>query len=202
LRVNILRVIAIAMGLVLIDVNLFEFQLLPDFIGLGILLFCAVLMTDRAGRFVRTAVVAALMLFLEVIRVFNLADAEPIVNIFSLVYLFLTVLLVITAADGVGQFGQLQGHENIPKMCDVTGHVYAVTFVLSLLGMWFESLTRVFFAVHIVITVFVLIMFVYFYSAIYVAVQEPFDPPPDLANGGEEAEAEEEAETVGAGETL
>jgi hypothetical protein len=200
MRVNTLRVIAIAMGLVLIDVNLFDYRLLPDFIGLGILLFCAVLMTDRAGRFARTAVVTALMLFMEVIRVFNLVEAASVVNIFSLVYLFLTVLLVITAADGIGQFGQLQGHENIPKMCDVTGHIYAATFVFGLLGMWFESMAKVFYAVNLIITVFVLIMFVYFYTAIYVAVQEPFDPPPELADGGEEAEAEEE--TVGAGETL
>ena len=202
MRVNMLRVIAIAMAITLIDVNLFGYQFLPDVAGLSVLFFCAVLMTDRAGRFARAAVVSAVMLFLEVVRIFQLTVAAPVVNFLNLLYMFLTVLLVITVADGVGQFGQLHGQENLSNLCDVTGHVYAVTFVFSMLAVWFSELSSVFSLLNIMISVFVIVMFLYFYSVVHVTVQPPYDPPPMTAiEDGEEPPSEEEKEEVPATET-
>ena len=186
MRVNMLRVIAVAMAVTLLDVSLFGYQLLPDVAGLAVLFFCAVLMTDQAKRFARAAVVAAVMLFLEVVRIFNLTVAAPVVGFLGLLYMFLTVLLVITVADGVGQFGQLHGQENIAKLSDVTGHIYAATFIFSVLAVWFSELSSVFGLLNIMISLFVIIMFLYFYSAVYVTVQPPYDPPAMTAAEGEE----------------
>ncbi|MCL2004363.1 MAG: hypothetical protein FWG72_10265 [Oscillospiraceae bacterium] len=193
MRIKMLRVVAIALFFVLIDVELFNAELVPDLIGLAILFFCAVLYTDRAGRFARTAVVAAVMAFLEVARLFSLTDSDAVINVLNLFYMFLTVLLVITTADGVGQYCQLQGREDIAKRCDATGHIYALTFVFWAVSVWFEPLASMLWLLNLLITVFTLVMFVYFYSATYVAVQEQYEPPPDaLDEDEEEAETDEE----------
>jgi hypothetical protein len=197
LRVNTLRVIAVALAVVLLYANIYGFAMEPDVvgltnvIGLGVLFFCAVLMTDRAGRFVRTAVVAAVMIFVEAIRLFNLTEAASVVGFFNLLYLFLSVLLVITAADGIGQFSQLHGQESIARSCDVTGHVFALTFVFNVLGMWLDSLSSVFALINLVITGFVIIMFIYFFSAVIVPVEQPYDMPPDLPDDDTEEEMSE-----------
>jgi hypothetical protein len=193
MRVNMLRVVAIALIIVLIDVNLLGLELIPDVLGLAILFFVAVLYTDRAGRFVRTAVVAAVMGFFEVIRLFNLTGSGSIISVLNVFYMFLTVLLVITTADSVGQFCQLQGREDIAKRCDATGHVFALTFVFWVLSVWFEPLANIFWLINLLITIFTLIMFIHFYTSTYVAVQEQYEPPPD-AMEEEEEEEEEEAE--------
>jgi preprotein translocase subunit SecY len=192
MRVNMLRVIAIALIIVLVDIELFEIQWVPDLLGLVILFFCAVLYVDKAGRFARTAVVAAAMAFLEVVRLFNLAESAPVINILNVLYIFLTVLLVITTADGVGQFCQLQGRDDVAKRCDTTGHVYSLTFVFWALSAWFEPLSRVFWLLNLLVTVFTLVMFAYFYTTTYVAVQEQFETPPDALD--EEEEDAEEAD--------
>ncbi|MDR0325743.1 MAG: hypothetical protein LBI19_06595 [Oscillospiraceae bacterium] len=198
MRVNALRMIAIALGVVLIDIDLYGYQLLPDVAGLAVLLFIAILMLDRAGRFARMAVVTAVMGFLEVIRIFSLTDSLSVISFFGLLYLFLKVLLVITAADSVGQYGQLQGYERVPRLCDVTGHVYALTFLFSALAMWLDSLSRIFALVNTGISLLVIVMFLYFYSIVVIDVQKPFDPPAAIMDDGEgpeigDAEAGEEA---------
>jgi hypothetical protein len=192
-----LRVIAIALIIVLIDVELFGIQWVPDLPGLVILFFCAVLYADKAGRFARTAVVAAAMIFLEAVRLFSLTESEPVINILNIFYIFLTILLVITAADGVGQFCQLHGRDDVARRCDATGHIYALTFVFWALSVWFEPLSGVFWLINLLITVFTLAMFLYFYSTTYAAVQEQYEAPPDALeedaeDGGElEDEGEE-----------
>jgi hypothetical protein len=199
LRVSILRVLAIALGLVLVDVNIFGYEIIPDLIGLTLLFFCAVLFTDRAGRFARTAVVAALMVFIEVVRVFSLAEADGVVMVLSLLYTFLHVLLVITAADGVAQFSQLQGDDRVPRLCDLTGHVYALTFVCVILGGWFADLTMILNLIYYIITGFTVVMFVYFYSAVHTPLQDhelPFFDAWQSGEGMEDLEGVEEAEPV------
>lgn len=194
MRVNMLRVIAIALIIVLVDVELFDIQWIPDLLGLVVLFFCAVLYTDKAGRFARAAVVAAVMGFLEVVRLFNLTENDAIISILNIFYVFLTVLLVITLADSVGQFCQLQGRDDIARRCDATGHVYALTFITWALAEWFEPLRGILLLIGWLITAFTLIMFIYFYSATYVAVQEQYEPPPDVLDedeDGEEAEKED-----------
>jgi hypothetical protein len=189
-----LRVIAIALIIVLVDVELFDIQWIPDLLGLVVLFFCAVLYTDKAGRFARAAVVAAVMGFLEVVRLFNLTENDAIISILNIFYVFLTVLLVITLADSVGQFCQLQGRDDIARRCDATGHVYALTFITWALAEWFEPLRGILLLIGWLITAFTLIMFIYFYSATYVAVQEQYEPPPDVLDedeDGEEAEKED-----------
>jgi hypothetical protein len=204
MRVNTLRVIAVALIFVLFDVSAGGYRLLPDILGLAVLFFCAVLMTDGAKRFARTAVVAAVMIFLEVVRLFELAEAVPLAGFLGLLYVFLKVLLVITAADGAGQFGQLHGQEDIARLCDVTGHVYALTFVFSALSMWLTDLAAMFALINIIISVFVAVMFFYFFNIVIVPVQQPFDPAPEvIPESGEEGEGtegaeEKETESVGA----
>jgi hypothetical protein len=200
MRVNSLRVIAVALIIVLIYVMFYGFELKPDIAGLlnvaglSLIFFCSILMTEKAGRFARTAVVVAVMIFLEVVRVFRLTEAESIIFVFGLLYMFLTVLLVITAADAVSQFGQLHGYGHIAGMCDATGHIYAVTFVLTVLSMWFEALSSVFLLINGLITLFAVAMFIYFYNTIYVVVQEQFDPPPEVLEDEEDEEGEEDGE--------
>jgi hypothetical protein len=188
MRVNMLRVIAIALIFVLVDVDLFGYQVIPDVIGLVVLFFCSVLFSDKAGRFARTAVVAAVMLFLEAIRIFGLTGNELVMDVLGNFYVFLKVLLVITAADGVAQFCQLQGREDIAKRCDATGHIYALTFVFWVFSVWFEPLTGILRLLSLLVTVLTLVMFIYFYSATYVVVQEQYDAPPEAPDEDEESE--------------
>lgn len=187
MRVGILKVLAIALTIVLVDIKIAGYEILPDIVGLPLLFFCAVLFVDRAGRFARTATVAALMVFLETVRLLGLAEAEAVVAVFAVVYVFLKVLLVITAADGVAQFCQFQGEGRVPRLCDMTGHVYALTFVCWICGGWFSDLSAVLTFTHYIITVFTLIMFFYFHAAILVAA-----PKGDLLFPEVEEEPEEE----------
>ncbi|MDR0293738.1 MAG: hypothetical protein LBH95_06260 [Oscillospiraceae bacterium] len=197
MRVNTLRVMTVALAVVLINVNLSGYEFLPDIVGLALFFFCAVLMTDRAGRFARAAVVSAVMLFLEAVRLLKLTEA-PLAGFLNLLYMFMTVLLVITAADGVGQFGLLNGNGGIDRRCDMTGHVFALTFPLSALAMWFPATARVLGLVNLLISIFVLLMFASFYSTIYATVQPRGEILMDTeGSGGEEDAAEEDGELSG-----
>lgn len=177
MRVKTFRTIAIALIFVLLDAPVLGYNLLPDIIGLPFIFICAVMMTDRAGRFARTAVVSAFMSFLEIIRIFKLTESEPVLNFLTLLYLFLTVLLVITVADGIAQFSLIQGQTDIANFCDMTGHIYALTFIFSAFSMWFTALSNIFSLINLIISIFALVMFTYFYSAIHVIAQQQFDPP-------------------------
>jgi hypothetical protein len=144
----------------------------PDMVGLILILVCSVLLIDKATRFTRPAAIAAAMLFLEIVRIFRLAGTDAVSSLLDLVYLFLTALLVITLADGVAQFSAGQGHPQIPSLCDTTGHVYALAFVASVAGWWFPSLSNILWLAGLLISLFVIVMFVYFYSAV-TTVYEP-----------------------------
>jgi hypothetical protein len=159
---------------VLVNLNIGRYEVLPDILGLTVLFFCAVLFTDRAGRFARPAVVSAVMVFLEVVRLFALAGSDMVTLVISMLYAFLQVVLVITLADGVAQFAQLQGDDRTPRLCDVTGHIYALTFVFSIitLGGWFTELHMIFNLAYHLITAYTVIMFLYFYTSVHIPLQE------------------------------
>jgi hypothetical protein len=178
----------------MVNINIGGYEFLPDLVGLTLLFVCAVLFTDRAARFARTAVVAAVMVFLEVVRLFNLAEADSLIMVFGMLYLFLQVLLVITAADGVAQFSQLQGQESISRLCDLTGHIYALTFVCAILGGWFGDLAMVLNLVSYLITAFVIIMFLYFYTVVLTPLEEHELPFFDVFGSLEGLESTEDTE--------
>lgn len=179
MRVKTLRTIAIALIFVLIDIPpLGIYQ--PDAIGLLLIFICSVMMTDRAGRFARSAAVSAAMLFLEAAKLFQLSGSDTVSTFINLLYLFLTALLVITLTDAVAQFSAAQGLPQIARLCDTTGHVYALAFVASVAAQWFPSLQMILWLACLVISVFVIIMFIYFYSAVVTVYQpEPADGEPD-----------------------
>lgn len=173
MRVSIIRVIAIALGIVLVDIRIGAYEVLPDIVGLTLLFFCAVYFTDRAGRFARTAVVSAVMIFLEVVRLFSMVEAgSAIAVLLGFLYAFLQVILVITAADGIAQFSQFQGLQDISRICDIAGHVYALTFIFKMLGLWLPDLAMVLLLAHYLITIFVVSMFLYFYLAVHTPIDE------------------------------
>jgi hypothetical protein len=181
------------LGIVLVNLNIGRYEIIPDIIGLVLLFFCSVLFTDRAGRFARTAVVAVVMAFLEVVRLFSLVEADIIITALSMMYAFLQVILVITVADGIAQFSQLQGNDRVPRLCDFTGHLYALTFVCTILGGWLYDLRMVFSLIYYLITVYAVIMFFYFYCAVHTPLAEhelPFFEyrGPDIEEGMEGAE--------------
>ncbi|MDR1668618.1 MAG: hypothetical protein LBR76_01495 [Oscillospiraceae bacterium] len=190
MRVKTLRTIAIALIFVLIDIPpLGKFQP-PDLIGLVLIFICSVMMTDRAGRFARSAAISAAMMFLEVVRIFGFAGSEAVSSFLSLLYLFLTAFLVITLADGVSQFSASQGLPQIASLCDTTGHVYTLAFVSLAAAQWFPSLEMILWLASVLISIFVIIMFIYFYSAVVTmyqpeaAVGEPDDDTLTVQSAG------------------
>ncbi len=180
MRVKTLRTFAIALIFVLIDIPPLGIYQPPDVVGLVMILVCSVMMTDRAHRFARPAAISAAMLFLEVTRIFHLAGSNAVSSLLDLLYMFLTALLVITLADGVSQFSASQGLPQIASLCDTTGHIFALSFVASVMAKWFPSLEMVLWLASVLISVFVIIMFIYFYSSVITVYQpEPDAGEPD-----------------------
>lgn len=168
MRVATLRTIALSMIFVLFDAPVFGINILPDIIGLLFVFICSFLIIDKAPKLSRAIVLCVMTGFIEAVFYLNLIKSETVLSVLSLFYAFLIALLVLSLTNSLSQYCKNTDNYELVELCDITGFIYTIVFVLHVSDMLFPELLGVFWLARLLISAFTGVMFFVFYVRVRV----------------------------------
>ncbi|MCL2082750.1 MAG: hypothetical protein FWH04_05915 [Oscillospiraceae bacterium] len=143
MRIKTIRTLLIGLVFTLIDIplnpSLFIIDdLLYDLVGLGIIIYSSVFLFNHTKLFARPIIAASAMIFLEVVRIFDLVSVEMTANFLLMLYLCLKALLVILITLAIARVCTKLEYPNYSTLSEKLGYIYAIVFPLRI-AMMFEG---------------------------------------------------------------